>query len=107
LQPTATALSAAYARIIPLVAHDRATLGGMLLSAGWLFLLPALWGFRRGSWWLWWGLLIGGVISYAAGIGVHYAVGYLSVKHLLPAFGGLALMLVGLTLSYQYLCRKD
>jgi len=78
-----------------------------LLSAGWLFLLPALWGFRRGSWWLWWGLLIGGVISYAAGIGVHYAVGYLSVKHLLPAFGGLALMLVGLTLSYQYLCRKD
>ena len=107
MQTTATALSAADARIIPLVAHDRATLGGMLLSAGWLFLLPALWGFRRGSWWLWWGLLIGGVISYAAGIGVHYAVGYLSVKHLLPAFGGLALMLVGLTLSYQYLCRKD
>jgi dihydroorotate dehydrogenase len=107
MRTTAGALSAADPRLIPLVAHDRATLGGMLLAAGWLFLLPALWGFRRGSAWLWWATLIAGVISYAAGIGVHYAVGYLSVKHLLPAFGGLVLMLVGLILSYSFLCRKE
>ncbi|HET7112235.1 MAG TPA: hypothetical protein VFI57_01270, partial [Pyrinomonadaceae bacterium] len=107
MQTTAEALAAADPRLVPLVAHDRATLGGMLLAAGWLFLLPALWGFRRGSSWLWWSSLIAGVIAYATAIGVHYAVGYLSVKHLLPAFGGLALMLVGLTLSYPFLCRKE
>ena len=107
MQTTAAALSAADPRLVPLVAHDRATLGGMLLAAGWLFLLPALWGFRRGSAWLWWSSLIAGVVAYAGAIGVHYAVGYLSFKHLLPAFGGLALMLVGLMLSYQFLCRKE
>ena len=100
-------LSSADPRVVPLVAHDRATLGGMLLAAGWLFLLPALWGFRRGSSWLWWSLLIAGVIAYAAAIGVHYAVGYLSVKHLFPAFGGLALMLIGLVLSYRFCAGRN
>lgn len=107
MRTTSDALAAADPRLVPLVAHDRATLGGMLLAAGWLFLLPALWGFRSGSRWLWWSSLIAGVIAYAAAIGVHYAVGYLSVKHLLPAFGGLAVMLVGLMLSYPFLCRKE
>jgi hypothetical protein len=106
MKTTADALAAADPRLVPLVAHDRATLGGMLLAAGWVFLLPALWGFRSGSRWLWWSSLIAGVIAYAAAIGVHYAVGYLSVKHLLPAFGGLGLMLVGLMLSYPFLCRR-
>jgi len=107
MRTTADALATADPRLVPLVAHDRATLGGMLLAAGWVFLLPSLWGFRRGSAWLWWSLLVGGVIAYATAIGVHYAVGYLSVKHLLPAFGGLGLMLVGLALAYPFLCRKE
>jgi hypothetical protein len=106
MRTTADALTAADPRLVPLVAHDRATLGGMLLAAGWVFLLPALWGFRRGSRWLWSSLLVAGVIAYATAIGVHYAVGYLSVKHLLPAFGGLVVMLIGLALSYSFLCRK-
>ena len=106
MQTTADALSSANPRLVPLVAHDRATLGGMLLASGWLFLLPALWGYRRGSSWLWWTTLVAGVFAYTAGIGVHFAVGYLSVKHLLPAFGGLVLMLVGLALSYPFLCGK-
>jgi dihydroorotate dehydrogenase len=107
MRTTADALATADPRLVPLVAHDRATLGGMLLATGWVFLLPSLWGFRRGSAWLWWSLLIGGVIAYAAAIGVHYAVGYLSVKHLLPAFGGLGLMLLGLAFAYPFLCRKE
>lgn len=107
MRTTADALSSANPRLIPLVAHDRATLGGMLLASGWIYLLPALWGFRRGSSWLWWALLASGVIAYAAAIGVHYAVGYLSVKHLLPAFGGFVLMMVGLLLSYPFLCKKE
>lgn len=106
LETTAEALAYANSRLVPLVAHDRATLGGMLLASGWVFLLPALWGYRRGSPWLWWSLLIGGSIAYTAAIAVHYAVGYLSFKHLLPAFGGFALLLIGLLLSYPFLCRK-
>lgn len=107
METTAATLAAANPRLVPLVAHDRATLGGMLLAGGWVFLLPALWGYRRGSSWLWWALLIAGSIAYAAGIVVHYAVGYLSFKHLLPAFGGYSLLVVGLLLSYPFLCRDS
>ena len=107
MQTTAESLASANPRLVPLVAHDRATLGGMLLASGWVFLLPVLWGFRRNSAWLWWSLLIGGSIAYAAAIAVHYAVGYLNTMHLLPAFAGFALMLLGLILSYPFLCRKN
>jgi dihydroorotate dehydrogenase len=107
METTAATLAAANPRLVPLVAHDRATLGGMLLAGGWVFLLPALWGYRRASPWLWWALLIAGSLAYAAGIVVHYAVGYLSFKHLLPAFGGYGLLLVGLLLSYPFLCRRS
>lgn len=106
MRTTAEVLASANARIVPLVAHDRATFGGMLLSGGWVFLLPALWGYRRGSAWLWWTFLISGLSAYAAAVGVHFAVGYLSLMHLLPAFGGLAVFLVGLLLSYPFLCGK-
>ena len=107
METTAATLAAANPRLVPLVAHDRATLGGMLLAGGWVFLLPALWGYRRGASWMWWTLLIAGSIAYAAGIVVHFAVGYLSFKHLLPAFGGFGLLLFSLLLSYPFLCRRS
>ena len=107
MRTTADALSGAHARLVPLVAHDRATLGGMLLASGWLFLLPVLWGFRSGSAWLWWSLLVSGCAAYAAALGIHYGVGYLSLVHLLPVFGGLGLLLVGLGLSRSYLCGRS
>jgi hypothetical protein len=67
-------------------------------------LLPALWGWREGSSWLWWALLMAGTAGYAAAIAVHLAVGYTNLWHLAPAFGGAALLLLGLALSYPYLC---
>lgn len=103
---TASVLMSANSRLVPLVAHDRATLGGMLLASGWAFLLPALWGYRRGSAWLWWALLIAGTVGYTAAVMVHHVVGYLNFKHLLPAIGGFALLLIGLVLSYPFLCGK-
>jgi hypothetical protein len=106
MRTSAEALFSAHPRLVPLVAHDRATFGGMLLSSGWAFLLPALWGYRPGSRWLWWTLLLGGVAAYAAAIIVHFAVGYTDPKHLFPAFAGLTLLLVGLGLSYSYLTRE-
>jgi dihydroorotate dehydrogenase len=106
MRTTAAALLSAHPRLVPLVAHDRATFGGMLLASGWAFLLPALWGYRPGSAWLWWTLLVAGVSAYAAAIIVHFAVGYTDAMHLFPAFAGLALLLVGLALSYSYLARE-
>ena len=44
----------ANAQLIPLVAHDRATFGGMLIATGVVVHLGSLWGFRRGEKWLWW-----------------------------------------------------
>jgi hypothetical protein len=106
MKTTAEALASANPRLVPLIAHDRATFGGMLLASGWAFLLPALWGYRRGSAWLWWTFVIAGLAAYAAAISVHFSVGYMSLKHLLPAFGGLGLFLLGLILSYPFLCRE-
>jgi dihydroorotate dehydrogenase len=104
LRTTGETLLAAHPRLVPLVAHDRATLGGMLLASGWVFLTPVLWGFRNGSAWLWWSLLVAGVSAYAAALGIHLTVGYTSLVHLLPVFGGLGILLLGLGLSYTYLC---
>jgi dihydroorotate dehydrogenase len=103
LQTTAETLRLANPRLVPLVAHDRATLGGMLLASGWAFLLPTLWGFRNGSAWLWWSFLSAGVSAYTAAIAVHYVVGYINLRHLLPAYAGLGWFLLGLGLSHTYL----
>ena len=105
MQTTAEALRTANPRLVPLVAHDRATFGGMLMAGGWVFLLPALWGFRNGSVGLWWTLLSAGLAAYGAAIGVHFAVGYTEPMHLLPAFAGLGIFLLGIGLSYSFLFR--
>lgn len=100
---TAEALRAANPRLPPLVAHDRATFGGMLVASGLGLLLSALRGYRRGESWLWWTTLAAGAPAYAAAIGVHLAVGYTNLWHLTPAFSGLALFAAALALSYPHL----
>jgi dihydroorotate dehydrogenase len=106
MQTSADALVAVSPRLLPLIAHDRASFGGMLIAVGLAVLLPALWGWREGSAWLWWTLLLAGSIGYSAALTVHLAVGYTDIGHLLPAFAGFALLLLGLALSYPYLCRR-
>jgi hypothetical protein len=103
MRTTPEALHAASRHLVPLVAHDRASLGGMLLAAGVGFLLAGLWGFRRGERWLWWTTLLAGLPGYAGAIGVHFAVGYLNPWHLAPAFAGLLLFTVSLALCFPYL----
>jgi hypothetical protein len=107
MQTTAEALAAANPRLVPLVAHDRATFGGMLLTCGVTVLLCALWGFRQAQPWLWWALFIAGTVAYASTLIVHFAVGYTHAGHLAPAWFGLALLWLGSALSYPYLCRKN
>ncbi|MFY0545237.1 dihydroorotate dehydrogenase [Brevibacillus sp. H7] len=98
-------LSAINERLIPLIAHDRAGFGGALVSDGLAVLLISLWGFRQGSRWIWWTLLLAGVPGFASGIGIHYAVGYTDFWHLFPAFVAALLFAVGLVLTYPYLCH--
>lgn len=46
-------IAALGSKLVAVIAHDRATLGGMLLASGVGMLLPVLWSFRRGADWLW------------------------------------------------------
>lgn len=97
-------LDAANPRLIPLIAHDRATFGGMLIATGVCVLLFSLWGIRRAQAWQWWSLTIAGGIGYTAAIGIHLVVGYTSLKHLAPAIGGGLLVALGSALLYPFLC---
>jgi dihydroorotate dehydrogenase len=107
MNTTAEALRRANPRLLPLVAHDRATFGGMLLASGLLLLFSTLWGFRQGERWLWWAFSTSALPAYGAAIGVHLAVGYTNVMHLAPAFAGLALFSAALAFSYPYLCAGE
>lgn len=107
METTAEALGAAGPRLVPLIAHDRASFGGMIVASGLCFLGIALWGFRRGARWVWWTLLLAGIPGYAFAIGVHFVVGYENLWHLTPAFAGLAAFIVAQVLSYPYLAAPD
>ncbi len=106
MQTTAGTLGAANARILPLIAHDRATFGGMLICFGVVQLLTGLWGIRANQPWLWWTLALAGVAGYTPAIAVHFAVGYTDLGHLVPAFAGLIAYLAGLALLAPYMLRK-
>jgi hypothetical protein len=106
MQTTAADLIAANPRLVPLVAHDRASFGGMLIASGLGLLLSSLWGFGEKRSWLWWMFLLAALPAYAAGIGVHFAVGYTNLWHLTPAFAGALLYAVALALGWPYLCQS-
>lgn len=92
-------------RVISVVAHDRATLGGMLWASGVGMLLPVLWCHQRGASWLWWAVAGLGAPAYAATLGMHAWVGYTDWRHIVPALAGLALWAGGLALTRGYLKR--
>jgi hypothetical protein len=107
LGTTVDALTSAHPQLIPLVAHDRATLGGMLLASGLATMLSALWGFRRGHAWLWWSLMLAGNLAYLATLAVHMNVGYETHKHLLPVYGGLVWLWAAGMFSYPFMAGRD
>jgi dihydroorotate dehydrogenase len=107
LHTTAAALHAANPHLVALIAHDRAGLGGALVSAGLAVLLAALWGFRRGNRWLWWMWLCTGTPAIAAALSVHLIIGYTNLFHLAPVLALLVLFVLALALSYPYLCRTE
>ena len=90
MRTTAARLAASYERLVPLVAHDRATLGGMLIANGIVVWLSAQWGFRAGERWLWTAFAWAGNLAFASAVIVHAVVGYDSPLHLAPAVLGWA-----------------
>ncbi|HEU4322049.1 MAG TPA: hypothetical protein VFS21_02770 [Roseiflexaceae bacterium] len=103
---TRAALLAVDARLVALIAHDRAGFGGALVSNGVAVLLLSLWGIRRGARWVWWTLLASGVPGFAAALGVHWAVGYLDLWHLFPGLVALAVFALSLGLLYPFLAAR-
>ncbi len=95
-------LNNANPRLIPLIAHDRVTLGGMLLATGTAFLLPALWANTHRARWFWIATTIAGLAGYIPAIIVHYQVGYIDMWHLAPAYLGLNYFILQQGLSWPY-----
>jgi hypothetical protein len=91
-------------RLVPLVAHDRATLGGMLVANGLTVWLSAQWGFRAGVRWLWRALALGGNVAFLLAVTVHIVVGYDDVLHLAPAIAGWLLWNTAVVLTRGWLC---
>lgn len=94
-------------RLIPVIAHDRAGFGSALISVGLLVLMLALWGFQQGEKWVWYTFLIGGIPAFSAGIITHFVIGYTTFIHLLPAYLGVLLFVVGLVLTRDFFFKEN
>jgi hypothetical protein len=105
MRTTAAQLHLSYEHLVPLVAHDRATLGGMLIANGLTVWLSAQWGFRAGVRWLWRALALGGNVAFMLAIAVHVVVGYDDTLHLAPALLGWFLWNTALVLTKGWLCQ--
>ena len=103
MQTTREALVQANSRLVPLVAHDRASFGGMLMSTGITVLLASLWGWQRGRRWLWFTLAGSGTVAYVITIAIHWSVGYTSLRHLLPPYGGLLFLWLAMLLTKEWM----
>ncbi|MCM3902857.1 MAG: hypothetical protein ND866_14220 [Pyrinomonadaceae bacterium] len=96
LQPAE--LQAISARLVPLIAHDRAGFGGAICTTG-ITVFFCVW-CARPSRSLWQVLCFSGLVGFAAAIGVHPVVGYTDLFHLAPAILGAIIFVVGVVLCY-------
>lgn len=97
-------LQAISARLVPLIAHDRAGFGGAICTTG-ITVLFCVW-CARPSKSLWQILCFSGVVGFASAIGVHPLVGYTSLLHLAPALLGAVIFIIGLILTYPEMHRR-
>ena len=92
-------LQAISARLIPLIAHDRAGFGGAICTTG-ITVLICVW-CAPPSKSLWQILCLAGVVGFVAAIGVHPLVGYNDLFHLAPAIVGALMFIAGLILCWK------
>jgi hypothetical protein len=93
---TRSAITEIHPHLVPLIAHDRAGFGGALVSFG--VVMFACVRYARPSRTLWQSLTIAGVAGFGTAVGVHPAIGYLSLSHLGPAVFGCIVFAAGLAL---------
>jgi hypothetical protein len=105
MRTTASAIRAINSKLVPLIAHDRAGFGGALMSCGLAMFISVL--YARPSRNVWQALAVGGLFGFAAAIGVHPAIGYVSMTHLGPAIAGCAVYVAGLALTWRWLTPAD
>lgn len=80
-------------RLTPVIAHDRSSFGGALLTLGLtLILIFKNLPFTRS---LWQTVTLTGLIGFGSALGIHYYIGYTNLVHLGPAWLGLILFLIG------------
>jgi len=91
---TRPALSAINPHLVPLIAHDRAGFGGALVSFG-VAMFACVW-CARPSRALWQALTIAAVAGFGTAVGVHPAIGYVSLTHVGPAVLGCLVFAAGL-----------
>jgi MFS family permease len=86
------------ARLVPLIAHDRAGFGGGVCTCG-VTMIFCIWcGTPSKN--LWQALCASGAAGFSTAIGIHPVIGYTDPLHLAPAvIGGLS-FLIGLVLCY-------
>jgi len=94
---TADQLQAVNARLVPLIAHDRAGFGGGLIACGLAFGFAVWCG--RPSRALWQAIGIAGTSGFACALVVHYLIGYTDPTHVAPAIAGALQFALGLALS--------
>ena len=92
-------------KLIPIIAHDRASFGGGLATTGAMFFF-SIW-CSKASRHLWEILALAISIGFISAIGVHFWIGYLDVWHIAPAYFGLFLFCIGLCLSYSGMVKKN
>ncbi len=96
MQLTVSDLEAISPRLVPLIAHDRASFGGAILSVA-LTMGFCVW-FAKPSKSLRQILWIAGSAGFGCAIGVHFLAGYHNLVHLLPAYAGALVFLLGMIL---------
>ena len=94
-------------RLIPLIAHDRVSMGATLVSAGIPYLYAALYGIGQGRRWVWWTLALSGYPAYLVTLGVHFTIGYTDGLHLFPVWMGIGLLSGGLALCYGWTTENE
>ena len=92
-------LQAFNARLVPLIAHDRAGFGGALFSCGVVMFLCVLYGRRSRN--LLQALALAGLLGFGTAVGIHPVIGYTDATHLGPAVLGCAVFFIGLGLSMR------
>jgi hypothetical protein len=91
-------------RLLPVIAHDRASFGGAIATCG-VLLFCCIW-FGKPTRYLWQSVLLALGTGFVVAIGVHPVIGYNDLSHLAPAYLGALLFAVGIALCRKPMCER-